>query len=155
MQTHQEAIQPDPGRRTMAGFAMASSNRKAEEQMRRLNVPRRQRQAAVIERWRPCTHSAGSDFVPWFSHSPSDGDRRASRWSATREGCRGHRGSGARGAAAMMEPSYRGLQDPREEGPTVERGGIPYEYPYGYSAASVTLSGGGTRELIGGTRTEV
>ena len=125
-----EASQPDPGRKTVAGFAMATSYRDKKEQMRRSTVPRRQGQAAVIKRRQPCTHSTGREFFPWFSHSPSDGVRRASRWGATKEGCRGHRGSGARGAAAMMEPSFRGLQDPREEGPTVARGGIPYEYSY-------------------------
>ena len=103
---------------------------------------RRQGQAAVIKRWQPCARPTGSEFFPWFSCCPpmASGERGAR--GVTREGCRGHRGSGARGAAARMELRTAACRS-RER-----RGRLPYEEDFRTrtctGAAFVTLSRGGT-----------
>ena len=83
-----------------------------------------------------------SEFFPWFSHcSPMASGERGAR-VVTREGCRGHRGSGARGAAARMELRTAACR-PRER-----RGRLPYEEEFRTrtctGAAFVTLCRGGT-----------
>ncbi len=60
-----EASQPDPGRKTVAGFAMATSyrDRGADEAPCCSTTTRR---AAVIKRWQPHTHPADSEVFPWY-----------------------------------------------------------------------------------------
>ena len=70
----------------------------------------------------------------------ASGERGA--WDVTREGCRGHRGSGARGASARMELRTAACRS-RER-----RGRLPYEEDFRTrtrtGATFVTLSRGGT-----------